>query len=57
MAAAKKKYRANWRIEGLTKNPIEPEQIVELVEDDALYFVELGVLSPAGSTSEETKGE
>lgn len=47
MAAAKKeKYIANWRLEGVLKEPIQPGQVVELVPEEAAPFVEGGVLSP-----------
>ena len=54
---AKKKYRANWKLDGVAKAPIEPEQIVSMEEEDAQPFVDLGVLSPVGAPVEEAKGE
>ena len=47
MAAAKKeKFVANWRLEGIGKEPIEAGKVVELTADDATEFVACGVLSP-----------
>lgn len=46
MAIAKKKYVANWRLEGVLKDPIQPGQMVELDPEEAAAFVAGGVLSP-----------
>ena len=54
---AKKKYRANWKLDGVAKAPIEPEQIVSMEEEDAQPFVDLGVISLVGAPVEEAKGE
>lgn len=49
MTAAKKKgapkFRVNWRLEGLTKEPLEAGAVVELTEEKAAPFIECGVLS------------
>jgi hypothetical protein len=48
-----KKFVANWRIEGVTKNPLEAGDSVELSDDDAKDLVAVGALSPARTRSEQ----
>lgn len=49
----KQKFVANWRIDGLLKDSVEPGKVVELVPEDAAALVECGALSPADA---EAKG-
>ncbi len=48
-----KKFRANWRLEGLPSGPLGPGDVVELTEEEAAPLVEGGVLSPVA----EEKGK
>ncbi len=48
MAAEKKdkpKYRVNWRIHGLSKDPLDAGDVVELNDKDAAPLLECGVLT------------
>jgi len=43
---SKTKFKANWELHGLRKEPVEIGQVVELTAKEAAPFVECGVLSP-----------
>lgn len=54
---AKSKYQAQNRIEGLTKAPLEIDDVVDLEEEVAAPFVAGGSLKPAAKPAKADKAD